>query len=244
MAWIRPTSSESRRGRGTRGFNLVEADVRNIDFDEKWHGGGPTFAEIAKTVIGIKTWTWRAFDDVSGRQTSPCNSRWSSKRCTDPRDRGSSRWTEGWTGLSTIQVLRSHFAADQQPSSDPLSDLGETLARKIGGHVLQDALAVRGRHHLHPGGAPVGGGDWPFRACRTGRAALLGDGQVGRPMPSIAVRCSMRGSIAGVRRDFGPSVAYFLGGGVAPHLGGAFYEQEHPEALLFKSPVGRSRHPG
>jgi ribulose 1,5-bisphosphate carboxylase large subunit-like protein len=217
------------------GFNIVEADVRNVEFmDASWRA---TFSAIATTAVGITTHVARFSLNLSGpadlaieyakqfKALHPAGTPWAVKV------------DGGLDGISTIQALRSHFVAEQ-PVITCYPILGETLARRIGGETFFEMLTISGADIIYPGGAPrIGDGDFvDFERAERGvrrYQAMIGHGW---PMPSIAGGIHA-GQLPAYYEIFGPRVAYFLGGGVALHLGGAFYDSAKSTGFSLRKPL-------
>jgi ribulose 1,5-bisphosphate carboxylase large subunit-like protein len=218
------------------GFNIVEADVRNIDFmDATWRA---TFDDIAKTAVDIKTHVARFSLNLSG--PADLAIQYAQKFQTlHPAD---GPWVVkvdgGLDGISTIQALRTHFAGTREPVITCYPILGDTLARKIGAQTFFEMLSLSGADIIYPGGAPrIGDGDFvDFERAEQGIRRYRAMISRGWPMPSIAGGVHA-GQLPAYYEILGPEVAYFLGGGVALHLGGAFFDSTKPKGFFSKNPT-------
>jgi ribulose 1,5-bisphosphate carboxylase large subunit-like protein len=215
------------------GFNIVEADVRNIDFmDAGWRS---TFAEIAATALTIKTHVARFSMNISGPADIAVRFAEDFQAMHPPEGPWVVKVDGGLDGLSTIQALRSHFTADKQPIVTCYPILGETFARKIGADTYFKMLSLSGADIIYPGGAPrFGGGDFvDFAHAERGVRRYQDMVERGWPMPSVAGGVHA-GQLPAYYEIFGPRVAYFLGGGVALHRGGAFFDVSKPKGWFSK----------
>jgi hypothetical protein len=207
------------------GFNLVEVDVRNVDAfaeDATWRN---TFGEIAQKATEQSTHIAR----FSLNLTGPADLAIKYAEIHKALHPKSGPWVVkvdgGLDGLATIQALRTHFAADEQPIITCYPILGLPLQRMIGADTFRDMLVLSGADIIYPGGAPrFGAGDFIDRerdekGVRRYQELLTR----GWPMPSVAGGVHA-GQLPAYFEIFGPDVCYFLGGGVAGHLNGAFFD--------------------
>lgn len=204
------------------GFNIVEADVRNVDFmDASWRA---TFLEIAATSVKITTHVARFSLNLSGPADLAIEYAKEFKELHPPGTPWVVKVDGGLDGISTIQALRSHFETEQ-PVITCYPILGDMLARRIGAETFYEMLTISGADIVYPGGAPrIGDGDFvDFERAEKGVRRYRAITRRGWPMPSIAGGIHA-GQLPAYFEIFGPEVAYFLGGGVALHLNGAFYE--------------------
>ncbi len=213
------------------GFNLVEADVRNIDFmQEDWR---KTYAQIATTAIGITSHVARFSLNLSG----PADLAVAYAREFKALHPADGPWVlkvdGGLDGISTIQALRSHFGSGaSQPILTCYPVLSDTLAPRIGAETFRETLVLSGVDIIYPGGAPrIGDGDFiDYEGVERGWRRYSSLSREGWPMLSIAGGIHA-GQLPAYYELLGPKVAYFLGGGVALHRNGAFYD---PPAGMFK----------
>jgi hypothetical protein len=134
------------------GFNIVEADVRNIDFmDATWR---KTFLEIAKRAVEIGPHVARFSMNLSG----PADLAVEYAREFRDVHQGRSPWVVkvdgGLDGLSTIQALRSQFAGAEQPVITCYPILQGPLESRIGRDTFRDMLILSGADIIYPGNAP------------------------------------------------------------------------------------------
>jgi hypothetical protein len=207
------------------GFNLVEVDVRNIDAfaeDPAWR---TTFGEIAQQATQQATHIARFSLNLSGPADLAIQYAEVHKALHPKGGPWVVKVDGGLDGLSTIQALRTHFAADEQPIITCYPILGGPLQRMIGADTFRDMLVLSGADIIYPGGAPrFGAGDFIDRerdekGIRRYQEMLTR----GWPMPSVAGGIHA-GQLPGYFEIFNPDVCYFLGGGVAGHLNGAFFD--------------------
>ena len=95
---------------------------------------------------------------------------------------------------------------------------------------------MSGADIIYPGGAPrIGDGDFvDFERAEQGVRRYKAMTARGWPMPSIAGGVHA-GQLPAYYEILGPEVAYFLGGGVALHLGCAFFDSKKPKSFLSRN---------
>lgn len=211
------------------GFNLVEVDVRNIDFLEKpWRDA---YARIAKAALEIDTHMARFSLNLS----APADLALQYAEEFAALHAGKGPWAVkvdgGLDGLSTILALRERFKG-RQPIITCYPILGPALGPQIGADTFREMLILAGVDIIYPGGAPRFGVGNFVDAGKLERGynrywSIINDG---RPMPTIAAGVHA-GQLPTYYRMFGPNVAYFLGGGVALHRNGAFWQ---PRGGIFR----------
>src|SRR5205085_9817679 len=135
-------------------------------------------------------------------------------------------------------ALREYFKPEDQPIITCYPILSGTLASRIGRETFLDMLVRSGADIIYPGGAPrIGRGDFvDFERAEQGVRRYKEMIKRGWPMPSIAGGVHA-GQLPVYYEIFGPDVAYFLGGGVALHLNGAFYERPQMFSLPKRNPA-------
>lgn len=207
------------------GFNIVEMDVRNVEFmDPDWR---KAFVEVAKEAVNVTTHVARFSLNLSGPAHLVIPYAEEFKAAHGKVRPWVVKVDGGLDGLSTIQAMRTHFA-DDQPVITCYPILGGPLQSQIGAGTFRDMLVLSGADIIYPGGAPrIGDGDFvdrdrDERGVRHYKEFLA----QGCAMPSIAGGVHA-GQLPAYYEIFGPEVCYFLGGGVALHLNGAFFDT-HP----------------
>lgn len=220
------TQSEFKRiaeGVLRAGFNLVEMDVRNVEFmDKSWRDA---FAEVARSALNVTTHVARFSLNLSGPADLVIPYAEEFRLLHASHGPWVVKVDGGLDGISTIQALRQHFGEADRPIITCYPILGAPLQSRIGVDTFRDMLVLSGADIIYPGGAPrIGDGDFvdrerDVRGVRRYRDIL----SQGWPMPSIAGGVHA-GQLPAYFEIFGPGVSYFLGGGVALHLNGAYFD--------------------
>jgi len=220
------------------GFNLVEVDVRNIDFwDEQWRD---TYHEVAKVALGITSHVARFSLNLS----APGNIALDMASKFADLHNGSGPWVVkvdgGLDGLSTIQALRTMFV-DRQPIITCYPILDSVLTPRIGASTFRDMLIASGVDIIYPGGAPrIGSGDYvDIEHAERGYRNYWKLITRGWPMPSIAGGVHA-GQLPTYYEMFGPNIAFFIGGGVAAHRNGAYFDSNHSQGWSLTNQLGLS----
>jgi hypothetical protein len=212
------------------GFNIVEVDVRNVDFmDSSWRS---TFGEIASSAVGITSHVARFSLNVSGPADLAVQYAAAFKALHPAGGPWVLKVDGGLDGLSTVQALRSFFGnLSEQPIITCYPILSDMLAAKIGAETFREMLVLSGADIIYPGAAPrISAGDFvDYEAVERGVRRYEKLMELGRPMLSIAGGVHA-GQLPAYYDVLSPAVAFFLGGGVALHRNGAFYEA--PTGLL------------